>query len=76
MLTTHREYLGTFSLEVMNGKEGLPVLIKLIDEKKELIRYMINNGCITSLLIFRLKVSDIRCRSGTDIECELLERVL
>ena len=36
MLTAHPEYLGTHPLQTMGGKPELPILIKLIDAKKDL----------------------------------------
>ena len=36
MLSAHPEYLGTHPLQTMSGKPELPILIKLIDAKKDL----------------------------------------
>ena len=36
MLSAHPEYLGTHPLQTMQGKPELPILIKLIDAKKDL----------------------------------------
>ncbi|MEE3486978.1 MAG: type I phosphomannose isomerase catalytic subunit [Bulleidia sp.] len=36
MLSAHPEYLGTHPLQTMRGKTELPILIKLIDAKKDL----------------------------------------
>ena len=36
VLHSHPEYLGTHPLSTMNGKSELPILIKLIDAKKDL----------------------------------------
>ena len=36
LLTAHPEYLGTHPLKTTNGKPELPILVKLIDAKKDL----------------------------------------